>query len=169
MKTTLATTVKRFALPALVAAALGYSPSQAALTDLAQSPLSSAAGVAVKPNLMFLLDASGSMAWDYLGDHIGFRSGDDTTWDFNCKDDQYGSNYCFRGDPPFFANEHNGTAYNPAVTYPPALKYDGTKMPTPSWNNVDCDPFSSGKDCATVSGDNEYGTGAKLDITSKFP
>ncbi|MCB5185944.1 pyrrolo-quinoline quinone [Methylobacillus gramineus] len=42
----------------------------AALTDLAAIPLSTSSGIAVRPNLMFVLDDSGSMAWSYMPDYI---------------------------------------------------------------------------------------------------
>ena len=40
----------------------------AAATDLATAPLVTSSTSSVLPNLMFVLDDSGSMAWDYLPD-----------------------------------------------------------------------------------------------------
>ncbi|SMF95403.1 type IV pilus assembly protein PilY1 [Methylomagnum ishizawai] len=44
---------------------------QAGTTDLANAPLVTSASTSVKPNLWFILDDSGSMAWDYMGDWVG--------------------------------------------------------------------------------------------------
>ena len=52
------TTRSLFALLAIV------SGAQAASTDLATAPLSGASQVQIFPNILFILDDSGSMAWD---------------------------------------------------------------------------------------------------------
>src|SRR5512134_386311 len=44
-------------------------PANTANTDIANEPLSQAA-TGVKPNIMFILDASGSMDWDYSPDYV---------------------------------------------------------------------------------------------------
>ena len=46
---------------------LAAGVTQAALTDLANAPLASAGA---KPNIMLVLDDSGSMQWSYLGDSV---------------------------------------------------------------------------------------------------
>ena len=48
---------------------LGSAPGRAATIDIAQSPLASSSDMSVLPNVMFLLDDSGSMAFDMLPDH----------------------------------------------------------------------------------------------------
>ncbi len=54
----------------IIAGVLGAAQyGQAANTDLASEPLAQAAS-GVKPNIMYLLDDSGSMAWDYLPDYV---------------------------------------------------------------------------------------------------
>jgi len=55
----------RFALFAL---SLSSVSVQASPTDIASGPLITPSASPVKPNLMFLLDDSGSMRWDYLPD-----------------------------------------------------------------------------------------------------
>ncbi|MFT7775124.1 pilus assembly protein [Roseateles sp.] len=55
------------ALPLLVS----LSATQAGATDLANSPLITAAPNAIPANIFYVLDDSGSMAWDFLPDHIG--------------------------------------------------------------------------------------------------
>ncbi len=56
-------------------------PTQAAETDISNSPLSSATTAEVKPNILFTLDDSGSMNWRFMPDamkskeeRIGFRN-----------------------------------------------------------------------------------------------
>ncbi|HNC51374.1 MAG TPA: PilC/PilY family type IV pilus protein [Accumulibacter sp.] len=88
------TTRSLFALLAIV------SGAQAASTDLATAPLSGASQVQIFPNILFILDDSGSMAWDYLPD-----------W----ADSNPQKNPEYRSRNAGF----NGIAYNPAVLYSP--------------------------------------------------
>lgn len=76
----------------------------AAATDIATAPLFTSSNTQVKPNIMFILDDSGSMAWDYLPDVSNFSS------------TKYGKK----------AHQCNGVAYNPTVTYSPPLNANGT-------------------------------------------
>lgn len=72
--------------------------AHAAVTDLSNIPLVNATSVAVLPNIMFILDDSGSMGWEYMPD-VAKTSG-------------------------YWMTPHcNGLAYNPAVVYgkPPSL------------------------------------------------
>lgn len=64
-------------------------------TDVANVPLSTTTPTVIKPNVMFILDDSGSMAWDYMPDEARFP----TT--------RYGRN----------APQCNGLAYNNTTTY----------------------------------------------------
>lgn len=83
--------------------------SHGEVTELASSPLVTSSTTSVLPNIMFILDDSGSMDWDYMPD-----------W---ANDNGYASR------PEFFANAgFNGLAYDPATTYSPPTKYkaDGT-------------------------------------------
>ena len=74
----------------------------AATTDIANAPLFTSSADVVKPNVMFILDDSGSMASDYLPDEANFS----TT--------KYGK----------LSSQCNGVAYNPAITY--SLPVDST-------------------------------------------
>jgi len=89
--------------------------SHAAVTDIANSPMASSSSSNVKPNIMFILDDSGSMADAYLPDAAGdFGSG------------EYGarSKHC------------NGLYYNPAVTYVPPVDYTGASFSNSSFTNA---------------------------------
>ncbi|MDE2077127.1 MAG: PQQ-binding-like beta-propeller repeat protein [Burkholderiales bacterium] len=99
---------------------------QAALTSLATSPLVTSSATLVKPNILFLLDDSGSMDWDFLPD--------------------WASSTSVAG--LYRNNAFNGVYYNPAITYTPPLKYDGvthypsmTAAYTSNWTAVPYDGF----------------------------
>lgn len=95
----------------------------AAPVALATSPLVSATTSAVKPNVMFILDDSGSMDWNYLPD--------------------WASSYT--GTAALHTNSgFNGVAYNPAITYLPPVHYnaDGSL-------NTTTYPSQTGTDLAT--------------------
>ncbi len=66
---------------AAVTALVASFMAQAALTDLADNPLASSSSTQVKPNILFTLDDSGSMDWEYMPDglsghtdKVGFRN-----------------------------------------------------------------------------------------------
>jgi type IV pilus assembly protein PilY1 len=77
--------------------------SQAASTTLATSPLATSTTSSVLPNLMFVLDDSGSMDWDYMPD--------------------FARN--FRGKYGFNTSHCNGVYYNPNITYSPPVDSSG--------------------------------------------
>ncbi|MGB4766916.1 MAG: PilC/PilY family type IV pilus protein [Rugosibacter sp.] len=56
---------------AAVTALVASFMAQAALTDIADNPLASSSSTQVKPNILFTLDDSGSMAWKYMPDDVG--------------------------------------------------------------------------------------------------
>ena len=55
----------------LVLLAIPGWAAQAALTDLSDTPLVNDAGLVVRPNMMFVLDNSGSMDFNYMPDYVG--------------------------------------------------------------------------------------------------
>jgi type IV pilus assembly protein PilY1 len=106
-----------------LAAAIGSA--HAGLTDLASAPLETSTAALVKPNIFYVLDDSGSMLWDFLPDWVGLTT-----------DMTLGRN-----------SGYNGVYYNPAITYTPPLKYDGssyssmTSANTTGWTKVPYDGF----------------------------
>ena len=92
-------------------------PSLAASVALATSPLASSTTTTVLPNVMFILDDSGSMDNDYMPD------------DANDFDGKYG----------FPSNQCNGVYYDPSITYNPPVYADGTNYAnasfTAAWTN----------------------------------
>lgn len=97
-------------------------PSMGYSVNFAQRPLS--VGNAVEPNVMFLLDDSGSMEREYMPDSIGNDWGADSHKDCN---------YCVReyeGDnvdhPWYYSGEVNTVFYNPDITYEPPYRENGS-------------------------------------------
>ena len=74
----------------------------AATVDLATAPLATSTTTSVKPNLLFVLDNSGSMSFTYLPD---------------IADD-------FRGKYGYHSSQCNAIYYNPNITYLPPLDAD---------------------------------------------
>ena len=113
----------RHLLPLLLIAALAPQ-SQATVTDLASSPLETASPGQVKPNILYVLDDSGSMDYAYLPD------------------------WASTSTATLFRNSrYNGLYYNAAVTYSPPVYYDGSSYPsmsssnTSAWTKVPDDGF----------------------------
>lgn len=139
MKLTISTTAR---LTAIVAGALmSLSAAYAATTDIAPAPLANASTAVVKPNLMFILDDSGSMGRNYMPDYVAREE--------LCKDySTSGRDYlrdCDFGDPAFNNSQFNAVYYNPNVTYTPPVNYNGTSMKSynsiGSWGSVPDDAY----------------------------
>lgn len=90
--------------PATFMAAMLAAPAGANF-DIPDDPLTTAARVA--PNILYILDDSGSMAFDYMPDSIPATSTPNVAR---------------------YAYTRNSLSYNPAVTYQPWVKADGTRM-----------------------------------------
>lgn len=106
--------------------------------NIAQAPLF--LSQSAEPNVMYMLDDSGSMAWDYMPDDL--------------------SNDIRRQSPQF-----NTIYYNPSVTYRPWIKADGTYFPNASTTCPYHDPTetSGSNNCKALninSGCNIYGCGS---------
>ncbi len=105
-------------------AALLAATNVLATTDLATAPLQTSTATQVKPNIFFVLDDSGSMTWDFMPDWA--KDGDDTL---------------------VRNSGFNGVYYDPATTYSPPLKYDGSSYPSmaatesSNWTAVPYDGF----------------------------
>jgi type IV pilus assembly protein PilY1 len=133
----------------------GMSPlSQAALTDLASQPLANVSGTAaVKPNIMFLLDDSGSMMQQYTPDYVSERWGAPAAGDMHCynsgdSDGNASRDLCIVGDPPYMSSDFNSQYYNPNISYAPPVTWDGvsytsqTSANTAGWTAVKTDGFN---------------------------
>ncbi|MBK1888110.1 pilus assembly protein [Marinobacter sp. DY40_1A1] len=117
----------------LILPAAGYS----ARPDLAQEPLF--IGSAVGPNLMFILDDSGSMGWEYMPDALSsFNNIQSSKGNRNYQDGKDASY------PYYYSSHVNKMWYNPSVTYEPPLKSDGTgALPASSYTSAPEDGYNS--------------------------
>jgi type IV pilus assembly protein PilY1 len=146
---------RRF-LRAAFAATVALSASSALAApplNIATDPLGTST-TSVNPNVMLILDDSGSMLSDYLPDYVNDGNGTGTTAACaDAGDDGNGltdsPDPCVQGDPPFASPDFNGVYYNPNVFYRPGANADGTDMTsmtaasTANWTKVLTDPYLS--------------------------
>ncbi len=131
-----------FFLRILTAALLGVSvTAHAAVTDIAQNPLTNAVSSNVKPNIMFIVDDSGSMARRFMPEEVGGTRVDKSRCDDSDCDDKTTDGA--EGNPPWYSNQFNTIYYNPKITYLPAINSDGTLMTNfgSPWTNVRVNGF----------------------------
>ena len=132
-------------------------PAAAGELTIANDPLGTGAS-SVAPNVMFILDDSGSMASNYMPDSVNdshnlgatppvtagcYDSGDDGGGITGAPD------ACVFGDPPFNSPDFNTIYYNPELRYNPGVNGDNSDMAvqssanTNAWQNVLTDPYQS--------------------------
>ncbi len=108
-----------------LAANLAVQPAFAQVT-ISQLPLASSGGNNILPNLLFTLDNSGSMNWDFVPDYVNpATSGMPNN---PCMTNSAGSNLCVAGDPPYSAGGQfamNGVAYDPNFSYLAGIDSNG--------------------------------------------
>lgn len=118
--------------------------SASAQTDISSTPLATSSPNQAKPNIFYVLDDSGSMAWNYLPDwatndySANNHSSSTTCYGWSC-------NYYQAPNQLFQNNGYNGVYYNPAVTYIPPVNYAGVSYPSysspTSWTSVPDDAY----------------------------
>lgn len=138
-----------------------FTQARAATSDIADAPLVTSATSSVLPNVMFILDDSGSMFWDFMPDIVNdnYCKATSGQYNFTCCADSATSTgtgtgsahtqSCWvksttdtapfgtwRGQPLFLSGEFNGVMYNPAITYTPPLKADGTSYASMTSTNT---------------------------------
>ncbi|HQS58189.1 MAG: hypothetical protein B7Y56_04490 [Gallionellales bacterium 35-53-114] len=111
-------------------------PSFAATVALANAPLANSTTTSVKPNLLLVLDNSGSMDWDHMPDDIG-DGGSDVPFAFG----YYG----------YRSNQCNQVYYNPAVTYSPPVDASGTSYANASFTSAYQDGYDTGSTVVNLS------------------
>lgn len=123
--------LKMLAGMALCAALAMSHQGHAALVNLAQAPLATATTTSVLPNIMFTLDDSGSMSWDFMPDWVG-------------------DDYPRSSKPNLYRNSAwNVIYYNPAITYTPPTHFDADgnldtatyPSKTSGWSSVKYDAY----------------------------
>lgn len=119
----------------------------AAQTDLSNVPLANTGtAVLAKPNLMFILDDSGSMDWAHMPDDMSDRSA-----------------YGYR------SAQCNGVAYDPGYTYHPPVRADGTSYPNVSFSAAPADGYNLTVGSGSASSTSlTFGTGSKTLTVAAF-
>ena len=105
--------------------ALGYSVSPhaiGALTEISDAPMSSASAQQVPPNILFVLDDSGSMAWDFMPEAADNYSGRIGGYSHLC----------------------NTLYYKPSTKYSPPLKADGSSYADSDFDDALNNGYDSG-------------------------
>jgi len=133
---------------------LGCMVSQtalAAVTDISGIPLATSGGANILPNLLFDLDDSGSMQWDFMPDYVSPNTaGSALTQSKPCMVNSSGQSFCSTGcvynfgtgaftcnaagGPPYQAggaNAFNGVGYDPNFYYRPGLGSTGQPLINP--------------------------------------
>jgi type IV pilus assembly protein PilY1 len=150
---------------ALCAFAAAHTPVNGAETELSDNPLSSSSTSQVKPNILFVLDDSGSMDREYMPDEVD--SGEVGYRNYQC----------------------NTVYYNPAVNYTVPKDGFGVDLHSaaPATYTAACSNGYSSSACSTslgtkyyweyvgtntalawpLSGDNDCTLGSSIDITAK--
>ncbi|MEX6501655.1 pilus assembly protein [Pseudomonas zhanjiangensis] len=124
-----------FALRSLVAGLLSLAIGQSALAAFAPSQVPLSLGGQVEPNILFLLDDSGSMDWGFMPDELRPSYLDESKRppsSSGCNDrGSYAGTYTYfcteAGHRYLVSSKLNTIYYNPDVSYLPPLKADGTR------------------------------------------
>ena len=95
-----------------------------AITDISQGPLvsSSSSNQPVKPNILLMMDDSGSMGWDYMPDEAGN----------------------FINSYGYTSGQCNGVYYDPAITNTAPVKADGTSYADATFSAAWVDGYNTG-------------------------
>jgi type IV pilus assembly protein PilY1 len=112
----------------LLIASVIAANANAALTDIADAPLTTSSNSVVLPNLMFVMDDSGSMNWEHLPDDAG-DLGSTTTFRFG----YYGLR----------SSQCNEIYYDPTITYKPPVDYAGNSYANASFTQAVPDGFKA--------------------------
>jgi Neisseria PilC beta-propeller domain len=143
---------KSLAKRLLLYSVLGCMVSQtalAAVTDISSIPLATSGGSNILPNLLFDLDDSGSMQWDFMPDYVSPNTpGSALTQSKPCMVDSSGQPFCSSGctfggggfvcnaaaGAPYEAggaSGFNGVGYDPNFYYRPGLGSNGQPLINP--------------------------------------
>lgn len=143
--------------------------------DLATVPLANSPTVTIQPNLLFVLDDSGSMEWNFMPDQFGYNQRLKSTQPYQderkCRK-YYGESNSSNsvktqcsggnsngmgdgGDPPIYSYRINTVYYNPGVYYEPPVNPCNFSAHLPSqtnWSAVRTDGLKIDASCNQTSG-----------------
>lgn len=117
----------------LALAGLTWRPASAGVTDISSQPLATTPTVQAKPNLLFILDNSGSMDSAYMPDDMS-NSG------------AYG----------YRSTQCNGVAYDPSVVYSPPVTSTGTPYANATFTAAKSDGYNSSSGTTNLTGSYYY-------------
>lgn len=113
--------------------AVPHLQTHAGTVNIATGPLANSTTTSVLPNLMFVIDNSGSMDWSYLPDWVNTNL---------CKSGDGSYTRSCMNQPPYRSPDFNGVYYNPAITYHPPVNADGSSRPNQTtWTWVKNDAY----------------------------
>jgi type IV pilus assembly protein PilY1 len=155
------TSRRRAALAVVAALAAATTMTGLRATDLSSVPLPTytvGSTTDIKPNIMMVLDDSGSMGWDYLPDWANDRPANYQSVSSGNFGDTWSNGSPHVPNLPqylYFNANFNGVAYNPAVTYSPPVmfKSDGTKD-TAAYPSMTGTSAATGRDTAVTANPN---------------
>lgn len=155
--------------------------AQSATQVIYTQPMGNGLGLVAKPNLMYLMDNSGSMAWGYLPDYLN-ASGSCLPVSAACnkgssQEFDFGAPGSIVAYLPGLSSKFNFMYYNPDVQYSVPIFYDSAagriaypqSPPTAAYLS----PFSgvAGATAGTITSANiatKAATGGTLDLTTSF-
>lgn len=152
---------------ALLAASLAFSAN--AEVKVSQVPLAKAASQPVAPNLLFILDDSGSMDFDYTPDFVN---------DSLCRRSNSTQQFtnCDVGHPPFMSAGFNKQYYDPRIRYAPGVRADGASysemnsVNTNAWTKVLTNGYDENSSTADlVGGYTDIKWNGKVNSTYAYP
>jgi type IV pilus assembly protein PilY1 len=118
----------KFALLALAACG-AWGTASSAPADVANTPLASSSSTIVKPNVMFVLDDSGSMAWGHAPDDAR-----NFILNGNNEANEYG----------YKTSQCNSIYYNPSIIYRLPKKADGSDYAAPTFTAAWYNGYNTG-------------------------
>lgn len=133
---------------------------QAEVTDISANPMSTASGTVVRPNVMFVLDDSGSMNFNFMPDYIGYNPSGSTQARYKCRKGTAGridgsTAICSGasqsgddapttgGDPPVYSYQVNTIYYNPSISYTPPVSPCDASQNLPSMTSANSNGWKS--------------------------
>jgi hypothetical protein len=112
------------ALALCIALSLPATPALSAQTDISSSPLTSTNSAQVKPNIMLLMDTSGSIGWGHMPDEVETVVG--------------------IGSIGYKSAQCNVLYYNPATVYALPKQANGLPFATPSFTAARYNAYDTG-------------------------
>jgi type IV pilus assembly protein PilY1 len=147
--------------------------------DLATIPLANSPTITIQPNLLYVLDDSGSMKWNFMPDQLGYNlndrdnfkcrrntktaSNDDTSNTTKCSGGNY-NDVGDGGDPPIYSYRINTVYYNPSIYYQPPVNPCNLSASLPSqtdWTKVRDNGLDINETCGQTS--------SEVNITNAYP